>query len=381
MAAGMLAVFAVAIFLFASEFIVLLGEPESSKIRNWVSRAGLDQAKIDWPNTSLFWGGFSGRLSLFLTVVATVLRDVWPLLICSGLLALIGMWAIIRNTTRTRGRRTLGMVLASIVIAGFLLYIYERVGPTIDCSLALIPTIYKMKDPRGGYMKGGQNDLVGVLRIRQKNGLAVRHVNSLRVVGDVLADFNTYVGAFSKRDGSEAMEDFENQYATSKPFFHLSWIVHPDSREKLDATDEEFIRFTISRSMGAISFPLQRSVTGISKDAFGFISTGQQPKYPMTTPVWSQLIKFSAINPVDSTGIYPKLRSEITQGSVKIQVDIDGEIINIPAANISFPWAVALVNGAQSRMLPEDLFYGIDNGGGLNSAASKENPLVEKEKF
>ena len=49
-------------------------------------------------------------------------------LICSGLLALIGMWAIIRNTTRTRGRRTLGMVLASIVIAGFLLYIYERVG-------------------------------------------------------------------------------------------------------------------------------------------------------------------------------------------------------------------------------------------------------------
>ena len=177
------------------------------------------------------------------------------------------------------------------------------------------------------------------------------------------------------------MEDFENQYATSKPFFHLSWIVHPDSREKLDATDEEFIRFTISRSMGAISFPLQRSVTGISKDAFGFISTGQQPKYPMTTPVWSQLIKFSAINPVDSTGIYPKLRSEITQGSVKIQVDIDGEIINIPAANISFPWAVALVNGAQSRMLPEDLFYGIDNGGGLNSAASKENPLVEKEKF
>lgn len=230
-------------------------------------------------------------------------------------------------------------------------------------------------------MKGGQNDLIGILRVRQKNGLSARHVNSLRVVGDISADFNTYLGEFSKGDGRESEDDIERRYSSGEPYFHLSWIIHPDSHEKIDATDEEFIRVTISRSMGAIIFPLQRSPNGANKDVFGFVSTGQKPKYPMTTPVWSQLVEFSDTNPADLTGIYPRLRNELKAGKVKIQVDMDGEILDIPVRNINFPWAVSLMDGTQSRAIPEDLFYGVENGGELNSLPSTENPLVEKEKF
>jgi len=61
--------------------------------------------------------------------------------------------------------------------------------PSLDLALTLIATIHKMRDPGGrGFMNGGQNDLIGVLRARLHNGVVKRHVRSLQVVGDVPAD-------------------------------------------------------------------------------------------------------------------------------------------------------------------------------------------------
>src|SRR5206468_370722 len=103
----------------------------------------------------------------------------------------------------------------------------------IDISLSLIPTILRVKDPAGGYMRGGQNDLVGVVRIRQRNGKSARHVRSLQITGEIAADFSSYVGLFSKGDGTESEDDVEADYNKRRPFFRLSWISFPLSPIRL----------------------------------------------------------------------------------------------------------------------------------------------------
>jgi hypothetical protein len=90
--------------------------------------------------------------------------------------------------------------------------------PAIDVSLALITTIHRMRDRNGGYMRGGQNDLIGILRVRQHDGKSIRHVKSLQVVGDVAGDFGSYLAWFSKGDGTESVDDIENRYAKDKRF-------------------------------------------------------------------------------------------------------------------------------------------------------------------
>jgi hypothetical protein len=244
--------------------------------------------------------------------------------------------------------------------------------PTIEVAIALIPTIHRMRDPNGGPMKGGQNDLVGVLRVRQHNGLSVRHVRSLHVVGEVSADFNSYMTSFSKGDGTEPVDDIESAYVKLKPFFRLSWVLFPSAEARIDPNDEEFVKFTISQSGGAVSLLIPKD--GSVKDYFGFDSTNQEPKYPMTSPVWSQLLAFSKTDS-DASGIYPVLRDEVKSGRVKLQVDLDGEIVDIPVQEIRLPWTVSLDNSVPAKMLAQDLFYGIDNGR-RTSIPTPTDPLV-----
>jgi hypothetical protein len=96
----------------------------------------------------------------------------------------------------------------------------------------------------------------------------------------------------------------------------------------------------------------------------------------MTSPVWSQLVSFSATNPADSTGLYPVLREEVKTGKVQLQVDLDGELVVIPVKEMRFPWAVSLDSEAVGRELAQDLFYGIDNGS-RTSAPTPNDSLVK----
>lgn len=244
--------------------------------------------------------------------------------------------------------------------------------PTIDVALSLIPTIQRMKDASGGLMKGGQNDVIGVLRIRQHNGKSARHVRSLQIAGNVAADWNSYAAVFSKGDGTESVDNIEAEYEKRKPFFRLSWVSYPLTPIRIDEhEDEEFGKFAVSRSAGAIEF------AGDPKDYFGFWSTNEQPRYPLTTPVWRLLMHFTKTT-ADLTGIYPELREEVKAGKVKIQVDLDGEIINIPAKQIRFPWAVSLGDQSLEKTSAQDLFYGIDNGS-RTSIPTPNDPLVKSK--
>jgi hypothetical protein len=143
-----------------------------------------------------------------------------------------------------------------------------------------------MKDPQThGFMKGGPNDLEGVLHIRQQNGVTVRHVNSLKVIGDEDADFNFFTMNFGKNDGTETDDDLEARYLKLKPYNRLSWIVFPDVQQRVDPNDEKFIKFAISRSMGAMRLG-GRYAGKDSAGFYGFESIKQEPKYVMTSPVW-----------------------------------------------------------------------------------------------
>lgn len=221
-------------------------------------------------------------------------------------------------------------------------------------------------------MKGGQNDIMGVLRIRQHNGTSARHVRSLQISGNVDADWTSYAAVFSKGNGTESVDDVEKEYEKRKPFFRLSWVSYPLTPIRIDEhEDEEFGKFAVSRSGGAIEF------AGDPKDYFGFRSTDEQPKYPLTTPVWSLLVHFSKTT-ADLTGIYPVLRDEVKAAKVKIQVDLDGEIINIPASQIRFPWAVSVGSQTIEKTSAQDLFYGIDNGS-RTAFPTQSDPLVKSK--
>jgi hypothetical protein len=368
MSAGMPLVIVIAILATVGEVYVLSSEADCGMSRP-ARPAGADKNATG----TLFLGG----VSVYLTVMVAVVKAPAWLLILAAIFLLIAWWPFAANYTTTSPGFISLLIVGAVLIGALQVYIYQATRPVLECSLALVPTIHRMRDSRGNYMRGGQNDLIGVLRIRQGNGVSVRHVDFLRVTGDVDADFGSYIGAFSKGGGAESIDDLEKAYGLSRPFFHLSWLVPPDSREKVDPTDEEFVRVTITKSMGAIIFPLA-ATQGDSKAVFGFRSTGHTPKYSMTTPCWSQLIEFRQANSVALTGAYPQLRKEVRDGAVKIQVDVDGDFIDIAPGQITFPWSASLPSDL--RESAEDLFYGVDNSGEMLALPAAENPLLEREK-
>ena len=240
---------------------------------------------------------------------------------------------------------------------------------SVELKIALITTIHRAREKAGGYMKGGQNDLVAVLRATQHNGKVIRHVRSLQVVGDVEADCGSYIAAFfPDLHGQYSEEYLDNECADKKPFFHLSWISFPRRGDtRIDINDEEFAYFAISQSGGSIS---------INPELFGFRGTHTAPKYPMTYQTWSLLVRFSGVNRIDLTGYGPVLRDELKSGKVKMQANLDDQIMDIAARDIRFPWAVSLSDDAVTKMLPQDLFYGIDNGN-REAVPSKTDSLVK----
>ncbi len=244
--------------------------------------------------------------------------------------------------------------------------------PSIELSLALVPTIHRQRDPGGhGYMKDGQNDLIGILRVHQRNGMT-RHVRSLQVVGDVSADCGAYITSFYPAlHGQYSEDDLYKECSTRRPFFHISWISYPTTPAKVDGNDEMFARFKITRSLGALEF------TGDPRSFFGFEDSHTRPKYPLTTPVWSLLVRFSGTNPADLTGIAPTPREEVKSGRVKVEAALDDELIDIPPKAISNPWAVPLSEEYAARALDQELFNGIQDGGLRSAHPSENDPLVE----
>ena len=343
--------------------------------RSWFWSAAEKTSTAKWSETNLFWGGMGAVLAILLIVLAAMLKDLRWLLLLAWPFSIVAVWAWIRSTFQPRGLRLVLTCVGALVAGAVLLAVNAKVKPSFDVSLAMVTTIHRMRDPNGVYMRGGQNDLVGVLCVRQRNGVSARHVGSLQVVGDVSADFNSYMAAFAKGDGTESVDDIEATYTELRPYFQISWIVFPATQVRVDPNDEDFIKFNISQSSGTPAF-LYDPKTGSPKDYFGFDSRKQPPKYLMTTPVWSELVRFTAINPADSTGIYPALRDEVKSGKVKVQVDIDGEMIAIPVREMRFPWAVSLDDGVQAKMLPQDMFYGIDHGS-RTSIPTPRDPLVK----
>jgi len=369
----MFAVFLIGFLITLSELLVLLHQQNP----DWWRRPGARVGANNPDSANLLFGG----ISVYLTLMVAIVRAPAWLLALAGIFLFIAFLPVARRHAKTVGKLTLYLVGRACLIAWLQWYIYQETRPRLQFSLAVITTIDRIKDPSGGYMRGGQNDLLGILRVRQKNGLHVHHVNSLRIKGDISADFNSYIAAFSKENGTETIDDLARQYASQKPFFHIYWVVHPDTHEKIDTTDEEFIRITISRSGGAIQMPPGGQIGKVSEDAFGSYTAGVAPKLALTMPVWSQLAEFTSTNPKDLTGIYPRLRDEVKTGKVAVSVDMDGEIINIPAKNIFFPWATSLPAGMQSKWRADDLFYGVDADGSINALPSRTNPLAEKEDF
>jgi len=185
--------------------------------------------------------------------------------------------------------------------------------PIISLSLALVTKIYRMRDPEThGYMNGGQSDVIGILRVQQQHGVSARHIRSLQIVGEEPADFNTFAATFGENDGTESEDDIEARYLKLKPFFNLSWVIFPTTQENVDPTDDKFLKFVISDSMGAFVFRGRNL-----KDLYGFESTKHQPKLLSTNPVWYQLVRFTRVDPADQTGTYPTLRDEVKTGKVK----------------------------------------------------------------
>lgn len=271
------------------------------------------------------------------------------------------------------GFNALFVVLFGCLLSVPLIGIYRRTYHPFDVGLHLITTIQRVKDPAGGYMKGGQNDLVGILRVKQY-GLRSRHVKSLQIIGDVAADFDSYSSMFSKGDGTETIDELERRYLETKPFYHISWVCFPIEQRAIDATDEEFIKFHITQSLGSIVMTTGAGVSG--KDYFGFWSTNQHPKFPLTSPAWWLIVNFSTTNRTDLTGLYPVLRDEVKTGGVKFIVDIDGELVSIPVKEIKFPWAVSLNETYIDKGLSQDLYYGIDRGN-RTAIPTTNDPLVK----
>jgi hypothetical protein len=325
--------------------------------RTWFwfrSEKGSEQPS--WYETNLFLALASAFLAVTLVIGVAMRMDMRWLLLLGWILGSLVVWIIARSTCKVRGWRLLLTGPLSLSLAGALLSVESRTRPSVHYSIALITTIERMHDENGRYMKGGSNDLVGVLRIQQRWGRRVRHVRALRITGDVRADFNSYLAFLSKGNGGESINEIEASYLKRKPFFHLLWVLYPSTPVGVDQDDREFVKFTISQSKGAIGF------SGNPKDYFGFESTNQHPRYPMTSPTWSLLIRFLGTNREDLTGIYPTPGDEVRSGKVKFEVDLDGEMTGIPAQEIKCPWPVSLDQETARTMLSQDLFYAIDNG-------------------
>jgi hypothetical protein len=86
-------------------------------------------------------------------------------------------------------------------------------------------------------------------------------------------------------------------------------------------------------------------------------------------------VRFTNTNQSDLTGIYPALRDEVKSGRVKVRIDLDGDLINIPVREMTFPWAVSLEKSSVDEMSPQDLFYGIDRGA-RDNVLRGHDPLV-----
>ncbi len=244
----------------------------------------------------------------------------------------------------------------------------------IDLDLALITTIHRMRGMDGKYLKGGQNDLVGVLRARRHNGSSIKHIRSLQISGDVPADCQTYIAAFYPDLHGQYSEDQLSQDCDKrKPFLHISWTSFPQSPIKLDGNDEEYARFGIARSMGAQIFH------GDLRKFFGFGDMHTRPHESQTVPVWNLLVRFAATNPSDLSGTYPSAREEVKAGQVKFMVALDDEFQEISPSSIRFPWTVSLSDSDLTKAIDAELFNGIqDNGLGpaRPDSASTSSPAA-----
>jgi hypothetical protein len=225
-------------------------------------------------------------------------------------------------------------------------------NPHVDVWLALITKIYKMRDERGAYMKGGQNDVIGVLRVQQHHGVRIRHVRALKINGTAPLPCTAYLSVFGK-DGA-SVESIFDECNQRKPYVRISWSSFPLDQNRIDNEDEQFIRFNISDNLGAFSFP-----DGDQRRSIGFAVPPSEPELSITSPVWYLLVRFSGTRS-DLTGINPTPTDEVKNGSIKLQALLDEETIQIPSAHITCPWTVSLTDSSIKQTLAQELFYGLD---------------------
>ena len=172
--------------------------------------------------------------------------------------------------------------------------------PTVNMQLALVTTIYKMRDEKGAYMNGGQNDLIGVLRVEQKNGVSIRHVRSLSVTGVAPISCNEYVGALGKNGDSIA--GLAEQCGDRRPWVRVSSTTFP-AENRIDPSDEQFVKLAITSNMGGAPRP-----AGDPKFVYGLENPRSEPKYVFTSPAWYWLVRFTKARP-DLTIVDPGIQT------------------------------------------------------------------------
>lgn len=239
--------------------------------------------------------------------------------------------------------------------------------PSVDVDMAPIVSVHRSRDERGNLMNGAQYGLAAILRIRNKSKTTPYHVRSLQVVGDVRVDCGVY-GSVFPADGT-ITEDFINaECLRRKPYFQLSWISHPLGEAHVQPRDEEFVRFNIASRFTAIEY------VGDLKDYLGYGDSGARPKFPLTSPYPWFVVQAVTINPKDQTVMVFALRDEVKAGRVKIRMQIDNDVVDVPIKNIQHPrtWAGTFVEQA----INQDLFYGIDNGRRVG-VPTPTDPLVK----
>jgi hypothetical protein len=171
----------------------------------------------------------------------------------------------------------------------------------------------------------------GLVLYAQNNYRMPRNIRQIEISGNAPLDLSDYIGARA-RDGA-SMDEFEKEFIRRKPYYSLSLVTYPKAGGRIEGDGaEKFVQFDL---MKPNAYGVRISNVP-EQDYLGYKDTATPPKKLTTEPNLKDLVTFSRRDPRNYREWQgPKLRKEITDGTIKFVVVVDSTAITLQPNSIN----------------------------------------------
>jgi hypothetical protein len=244
-------------------------------------------------------------------------------------------------------------------------------SPASQLIIKVTPHVVVQRVPGKGEILPSALYGFSVVLYVQNNSSAPVNIRQLEIVGDVPVDFSEY---FSTAPDGAGIDDVGAEFNKRQPYYSISLVAHTEEGRVDSEHGERFLRFDFMESANNYG---ARWYAGPLSDYIGFRHPATKPKRLTTEPNLKDLVTFREKEKANyQEWRFPKLRPEITNGTVKFIVLVD---------SIRIPLKTNDVNSVQWILLPDwkntntaDLYFRGELGRPIDRARGDSDPATQR---